>query len=288
MNTTPHAELEQQIRQHYAELPRNQRLVADFFITNIEKIAFLTVHSIARQTGSSVASVVRFCQSIGYSGFGEIREAVSTHLQDKLLNVQERFPLIHQPHLNGTFNSVANQDIQNINETLATIREETFTGAVDLIVRAQRIYTAGLGISNLLAQILAYQLMQVGIDAHTLRHDCVTFPEQALLFKKRDLVIVFSFPPYSRETIELAQMVNEKHLHLIAITNHPSAPATFCADISLIVKSVNLLYTNSFAAISVLINALTTECARRDTRNAQQMLEDLNRIAHEQKLVLNI
>jgi DNA-binding MurR/RpiR family transcriptional regulator len=50
------------------------------------------------------------------------------------------------------------------------------------------------------------------------------------------------------------------------------------SDISLIVKSENMLYTNSFAAISVIINAITTEAARMNKKKAKDWLRKLNEI----------
>jgi len=143
------------------------------------------------------------------------------------------------------------------------------------------VYTAGLGISYLLSQILAYQLMQVGIDAICYNHNFTTFLEQALLISQEDLMIILSFPPYSTETIELAKVAHEKGSNVIAITNKPAAPASFYADKTLVVKSENLLYTNSIAAVSVLINAISTECAMQDREKAEKMITNLERLSKD-------
>lgn len=268
------------IRKHYQGLSKNQKKIADYFIENSDKIPFMSVHEIAKTTGASVATVVRFSQSVGFSGFSDIRVAVADSIQDKLQN-NEKFPLINDSDLNNLLVTVANQDINNINETLQIINADEFKEAVVLINSAHRVYTAGLGISYLLSQILAYQLMQVGIDATCYNHNFTTFLEQALLAEKDDLLIVLSFPPYSTETIELAKAMHEKGIKVITITNKPAAPASFYADKTLIVKSKNLLYTNSIAAISVLINAISTECAMQNRDKAEQMIIKLEEISKD-------
>ena len=266
-------ELKKQIRDNYNILSKNLQIVADFFIENYDKIPFLNVQEIAKQSGASVASVVRFAQKIGFSGFAEIRNAVAENLQ-KQLKTEDRFELIpEEKDGEDILTSVANQDIKNINETFKVIGREDFKKAVDLIFESNLVYTAGLGISFLLSRILSYQLNQVGVRSHAMQHDTSPFLEQSLLLDENDLLVVLSFPPYSTETINLVKSVKEKGVKVIAITDKPAAPATFHADVSLMVKSENLLYTNSFAAISVLINAIATQCACRDYDKAQKMIK---------------
>lgn len=264
------------IQNNYDSLPRNQRKIADFFIENFDKIPFHSVHIVSRETGASVASVVRFAQRVGFSGFSEMRVKIAEELQNHLEN-RTIFPLMENLD-DDTLTSVANIDIKNINETLGLIDRANFARAVDYIHGARRVYSAGLGISFLLSQILAYQLNQVGINAAAFRKGSSLFLEQALFLDNDDILILFSFPPYSPETIDLAQYAREENIPVIAITNREASPVTFHANVSLAVKSENMLYTNSFAAISVLINALSTETARRDRARAEAMLKNLNRL----------
>ena len=267
-------ELKKQIRDNYNKLSKNLQVVADFFIENFDKIPFLSVQEIAKNSGASVASVVRFAQKIGFSGFAEIRNAVAESIQQQL-KTEDRFPLIKTASKDedDILTSVANQDIQNINETFKVIDRKSFKRAVEMIFDAKTVYTAGLGISFLLSRILSYQLNQVGMRSHAMQHDTSPFLEQSLLLDQDDLLVVLSFPPYSTETIDLVKDVKAKGVKVVAITDKPAAPATFHADVSLLVKSENMLFTNSFAAISVLINAIATQCACHDYDKAQKMIE---------------
>lgn len=275
-----YSEIKNKIQKNYENLPRNQKRIADFFIDNFDRIPFLNVQDISQATESSVASVVRFAQRIGFSGFSEMRDDIANTLQDHLEN-NEIFPLIENFE-EDSLTYVANQDVKNINESLTLVDRQNFSQAVDLFLAAKRVYTGGLGISYLLAQILAYQLTQVGIDAHSFRKGSASFAEQALYLNDTDLVAAFSFPPYSSETIDLVKSVRDKGIQVVSITNRYASPITLHSTVSLVVKSENLLYTNSFAAISVLINAIATECALRDKPRAERMLHHLNELMENQ------
>lgn len=280
-------EIKEQIKSRYDSLPRNHRKIAEFFINNFDRIPFLNVQELSESTGASVASIVRFAQRSGYKGFSELREAIAESLQKGLRN-SEIFPLLEKSKSEvDLLTEVANLDIKNISDTLNFIERKSFDFIIDRISTARRIYTGGLGISYLLAEILAYQLTQVGIDSTALKHTHTLFHEQILYLNSKDLLVLFSFPPYSTETIDLARFAQERKIDSIAITNKPASPITFYTKANLIVESKNMLFTNSFAAISVLINAIATSCAVKDKTRAKNILKESEEILESQNLTIH-
>ena len=279
-------EIKEKIQSRYKDLPKNQKKIADYFIDNSDSIPFLNVQEVSKATGASVASIVRFAQRIGFSGYSELRDAIAESLQNQLSG-KMIFPLFDKQKVDeDLLTAVANQDIKNINDTLSLIERENFSNAVKEIGKADRVFTAGLGISYLLAEILAYQLTQVGIDAAVFKHDYTIFNEQIMFLNKNDLIIAFSFPPYSRETIEACEYARNKGIRIISVTNTEASPVTYYSDINLVVQSENMLYTNSFAAISVVINAIATECALKNKKRAKRILAESELLTENQKLIV--
>jgi DNA-binding MurR/RpiR family transcriptional regulator len=280
-------EIKEQIRSKYNSFPKNHRKIADYFINNFDKIPFQNVQEISERTSASVASIVRFAQRSGYKGFSELREAITASLQKGLHN-GEIFPLLESRNIeDDLLTEVANLDIKNINDTLNLIERKIFNYVIERISSAERVYTAGLGISYLLAEILAYQLTQVGIDSSALKHTHTLFHEQILFLNSKDLLVLFSFPPYSKETVDLARFSEERGIDVIAITNKPASPITFYTKANLIVESRNMLFTNSFAAISVLINAIATFCAVKDKARAKMILKESEEIVENQNQTIS-
>ncbi len=280
-------EIKEKITSKYNSLPKNQKKIADYFINNFDKIPFVNVHDLSLATGASVASVVRFSQRAGFKGFSELRDAITGSLQKELTNKQI-FPLFEKRGIEeDLLTEVANLDIKNINDTLNLIERKTFNLVIDRILKSERVFTAGLGISYLLAEILAYQLTQVGISSSVLQHSHTLFNEHILFINPKDLLIVFSFPPYSKETIEAAEFASKRKIDVISVTNKHASPVTFFTKANLIVKSENMLYTNSFAAISVLINAIATACAIKDKQRAKKVLKESEEIMINQNQVIS-
>ncbi len=270
----------------YNKIPKKQKNLADYFLENLDAIPFLNIYEISEATQYSVASIVRFTQHLGFKGYSEFKSEVTKSLQ-KSLKKLEMFPTIKAEQLKEhTLVAVANQDIKNINETLQLINKGIFDKVINLILQSERVFTMGLGISYLLSQILSYQLNQVGVDASFFRNDTSSFYDQILFATNRDLIIAFSFPPYSIDTIEAAKFAKERKISVVSITNKTSSPITFHSKYSLVVKSENMLFTNSFSAISVLINAIATECAKRDKKRSEKILKEFNLIMEKYNQVI--
>lgn len=261
--------VKERIRALHKELPPSQKALAEFILDHIEEVPFWSIHTLAKEASTSTASVVRISQRLGYTGFPAMRDDVVDLLKMDL----NRDHVSRIEALDGdVLSTVASQDVKDINDTLNQLDRHDFDIAVKDILQAQRVYTAGLGISNLMAEILAYQLNQVGIHADSMRTGYTFFLEQLAFLERGDVLIGFSYPPYSKDTVQLAQGAREKGLRVIAITNKPATPISFHADVTLPVKSENILFTNAFAAMSVIINALATECAHQAPEKAQAML----------------
>lgn len=280
-------EIKDKIKSKYDSLPKNHRKIADYFINNFDKIPFLNVQELSESIGASVASIVRFAQRSGYKGFSELRDAITDSLQ-KGMNNSEIFPLLAKHKMaNDLLTEVANLDIKNINDTLNRIDRKSFNYVINRLSSAETVLTGGLGISYLLAEILAYQLTQVGIKSAVLLHTHTLFHEQILFLTPKDLLVLFSFPPYSKETVEVAKFANDRKINVIAVTNVPASPITQYSKANLIVESGNMLFTNSFAAISVLINAIATSCAVKDKTRAKEILRETEEIAVDQNQIIS-
>ncbi len=265
-------QLKDLIEGNYPGFTKNHKRIADYFLSNLEKIPFLSVQEVSKEAEASVASVVRFAQQIGYSGYSELREDVSGILQNKISN-GDIFPTTEKPDpKTDILSSIADIEIKNINSTLNSIERKSFNDIIKLILRSDRVYTAGLGISFHMAEILAYQLNQVAVSASNFKHSSESFVEQIPFIPKKGMIIFFSFPPYSKETIEAAEFARKFGIKSVAITNKSTAPITRFTDHYLLVSRENLLYTNALTGIAVLINAIATECGRKNKTKALEMI----------------
>jgi DNA-binding MurR/RpiR family transcriptional regulator len=152
-----------------------------------------------------------------------------------------------------------------------------FADAARLLGRARSVHTMGLGISALLAQVMAYSLRQVAVSATAFAHDETTFIEQLPFVGKRDVLVAFSFPPYSRETVDVVRLAAKRGVAVIGITDRETSPISFACRHVLPIRSSNMLFTNSISAISVVVNALVTEVALHRRSRALTLQREIDR-----------
>ncbi|MCS0463440.1 MurR/RpiR family transcriptional regulator [Rhizobium favelukesii] len=67
--------------------PSGQSRIAHFVAQNPEHLADLSVSELARATNSGDASIVRFCRTLGFSGFRESVAEEPTHLRSQRVRI---------------------------------------------------------------------------------------------------------------------------------------------------------------------------------------------------------
>jgi len=254
--------LRQLIVDGMGEYSRIQKRLAAFLIEYWNDIPLMSIEQIAQRSGVSMATVTRFVRRFGFSGFfqfkGEIRKEMTGHV-----NPVDRFRLL-KTDFSGkeSLVKVARQDVRNINRLLQLVKENPFNDLVKRIENAQRIFTYGVSVSAILSRMFCYILNQVHKEAHCLDSGSMTVEERLFsLNPAKDLLIFASFYPYSKCTVDHAELARKEKLPLVAISDNEFSPISQYAELTLAIPSENILYTSSVSAFSVLINAVATEIA---------------------------
>jgi DNA-binding MurR/RpiR family transcriptional regulator len=277
LNGMPEA-LKAKILEAYQRLPLNQQRVADFILKQPHDLAFLTTDSLSRALEVSKATIVRFAQSLGYQGFTELQNEVLDAVQSTIRAPDRYLIELGKLKPDETLSLVAQHEVHNIDRTVHYIDRKTFSGAVETLLNARRVYTMGIGVSSLLAEVLSYELNQVGIESQALASGKLRFVEHLALARRGDVAVGFSFQPYSKETIDSAKYAKQRGLGVVAITDKLTSPITFHANHVLAVQTENMLHTNSISAISVVINALVTDVALKNKPAASKMFKESTHI----------
>ncbi len=277
------AEFRQRVLEALDSLPPQQQIVAEHLLDHLGEAPFLSVPELAERTGASEATIVRFAQRLGYTGYADLKSDLLGSLRQQLFSrpsgtVRAAVESADEPPGEDTLSAVARLESSNIARTIDEMDRAAFGEAAMMLLRADHVYTFGLGVSAHLAALLAYFLVQIGGRANALSTGFSSPLEQTVSFRPTDLVVGVSFPPYSRATIRLLEGAAERGTPTLAITDRPSAPGALVAKLALIVRSENMMFTNAIAAASVVLNALATEIALRDRQNAARAVDRISRI----------
>jgi DNA-binding MurR/RpiR family transcriptional regulator len=257
--------IEERIYQNLPALAPHQKKVAHFFLEHMDLVALLPIQEVARRAGTSEATIVRFTQLLGYRGYKEIKETLSANLKAQLSPTARYHLAVAEKEKSPDILKLCSQNvISNIQETIKSVDPQAFSGAVESIIHARHIYCIGLELSSNLAQLMTYLLRQYSYEAQHLSLDYFCYHEQVAFMRPEDLIIAFSFSPYSRETVEALSLASKRSIPSILFTDKKSSPARASATHCLPIKTDNITFSNSLGAVVTVINAIIAELNFRD------------------------
>ncbi|MDY0232219.1 MAG: MurR/RpiR family transcriptional regulator, partial [Candidatus Saccharicenans sp.] len=270
--------LKELILSRYSFLSSKEKKVADYILQNLHLAFSLPINSLAEKSDVSSATVVRFSQNLGFSGFQELRTRMFEEVKEEI-NPEERFKLfVPDGNAVKTVIKVAENEVKNINVTIDNISPRLFKEFIEKLRKSSYINTLGIGISSILARLAAYLLNQAGLKTHFLQKEEHYFLEKLINLNKREAILAFSFPPYSKETISAAKFCYERGITCLAITDKPGAPLAKYSHSILTANTKNIMFTNSIAAVVVLLNAIATEVALLNKKQVVLHLDLINQL----------
>jgi len=250
--------------------------IANYFQDNAKQFPFLSIHDIAIKLGIGKASIMRFCHKLGYDGFAALKRDISNFVKGDLAPLEKFKLLLEDPKLNvSSINQIAQNEVDNINFIINNFDEINFEKAVQMVCSAQNVFTMGISLSSHLANLTSYFLQRIGLKSAILNQMGLTFTDQLRYVNKQDVLIAFSLPPYSQETINAAEYMKKQSANVLAITNSITSPIIKFSDANLIVKTDSYFISNSLTPIFVLIIALINEIAVRNKDRSVKAIDEI-------------
>ena len=245
-----------------AAMPRRLLQVATLAVDNPGDIAFGTVASIARAVGVQPSTLVRFAQSLGYSGFSELQALFRDHLRGQWPDYTERLQNLRSagPE-DGQLDGFARASIQSIERLTASLAPDAMAAAINILARAETIYLVAARRAFPVASYLNYAFGQLGLKRSLVDHSALMAAETVGFATPRDAVLAISFTPYTPATVDLAGQAAARGVPLVAITDSSFSPLVPGASVWLEVAESSHAAFRSLAATMTLAMALAAGAA---------------------------
>lgn len=219
------------IESTYGNMTTVEKNIADFFISNKEKMDF-SAKNISQYLFVSESSLSRFAKKIGYTGYREFIYHYQTTFFKEAARVEEDTKEVlntYQELLNKSYNLI---DIKQLGRI------------VTLISAKKRIYVYGVGSSGLVAQEFKLRFMRLGLDVEAIT-DFHLLLMNSVRLNNDCLVIGISLSGSTKEIIDAMLQANGKEATTIFITSrfHEKFAASFDEVVLTAVKQ-NLEYGN--------------------------------------------
>lgn len=212
------------------KLTDKNRIIAEFILKKPSDIIWLSIRELAERLSISQASISRFSQYFGFSGFAELKIVISQQLVR--YNNDKIYEFDSEDMKKNIIGNLLNQNISSLNDTASMLSRGNLTTAAELIHNARNIMCTGIGASKLVADDMAHKLYrtqkQVLVPAdNDLKKIALTS------FTKDDLMIAVSYSGKKFQTLELARIARLQGTPVIAVTKMGRTPLSQIATVSL-------------------------------------------------------
>ncbi len=254
------------IQNNYYKFSKGQKQIAQFIIDHYDKAAFMTAAKIGETVDVSESTVVRFASSIGYSGFPELQKALQVLIKNKLTTVQ-RIGLDDDiiNDADKLHKKIIKNEMNNMRSLYESIDTKSLDKATEIILNASKVYILGLRTSSTLSNYLGFYLDVILDNVKVLNNSGVnSLYEEIIKVKETDVLIVISYPRYSKITIDATKFIKGRNAKIVAVTDTEASPIHSLADVSLLAKSNIVSFIDSLVVPLCMINNLITNISLRE------------------------
>ncbi|PFG29228.1 MurR/RpiR family transcriptional regulator [Paramicrobacterium agarici] len=214
--------------------------VAELLLADPEGSVELTITELAQQCGVSQATVARFAQSLGYTGYRDFRLDLATSTTREHVR-RERFsadggPIAHDASIGDIISTIGYRDAMTIEETTKKLDPDTVETVAAALARSPRIDIVGSGSSGLVAADLQMKLQRIDLPAHHFADHHLALSSVALQ-KPGGVAIGISHSGQTREVIDALDIAAQANGTTVCITSDPDSQLAHASDLVLRTRS---------------------------------------------------
>lgn len=246
---------ENRIRESRQKMSKSFSRLADYILDNYVQAALMTATELAHQVDVDAATVVRFAQRLGYSGFPDLQADIKEKVkQDLFIKPGE----IETP---GSFASLVDQTMQRMTDAIEQARKlidiQDLERLVDKIGKARRIIIVSDGLGQVAAYNLLNLLEQGGFLVSVAQSGVVDLARTVSTASPEDLILaidVAGAAPYLPRALAEA---SDRGVSTAAIVGTASHESAIQAEVSIAAQNQDVIGL-SVVMVDVIVYALAS------------------------------
>jgi DNA-binding MurR/RpiR family transcriptional regulator len=211
--------------------------VAEQVLTDPAGASRATIVELAERSGTSPATITRFCRALGFEGYADLRLAIAGETGRAARSAGWAIDIGREIEPNDPLERVLGQimaaDTQAMRDTAAMTDLTEVERAADAIAAANRVDIYGASGSALVGAEMQFSLHRIGVAAWSWP-DVHNGLASAALLREGDVALGISHSGQTRETIEMIAEAGSRGAITVALTSFPRSPLADVADIVLL------------------------------------------------------
>ncbi|MFQ2045172.1 MurR/RpiR family transcriptional regulator [Aeromonas veronii] len=210
------------LRHQLATYSQTLQRLGQFVLEQPQRVLYLTITELARESGTSEASVTRLCRGVGCRGYTEFKMALA-------LETQQEQASQHQASATSAFSTLIEESVAALRDTGALVSQQALLHSAELLEKARQIQIYGVAASAIIGEYLAYRLLRMGISAQQFS-DMHRAAMNATSLKPGDVVIAVSSSGSTKDLLHAVQLGKEHGANIIVLSNTSRSPLATLAD----------------------------------------------------------
>lgn len=269
------------IKSRYDSLCDSEKKVAEYFLNNQFTNFSYSVHELAKIIGTSPATIVKYCKSLGFTGYSEFKY----FLQKGILSPMGGAVKIGSDDSAAEINQKVTEYAKSVISNTALILDcNDLEKAITVIASAKKLVIFGEGSSGGIAMTSAITFSNLGLPC-----DFMQDPFAQIIYatnmRSTDVAIGISNGGKVKNTVDALCVAKQQKATTICITGSIDSPITKCADLVLYTASKDSASVHDLPIINmsqlVLISVIQTGIL---IRNFEKLEENINKIRESVKL----
>ena len=266
----------------YDSFFEQEKKIANYILQNHKDVVNMTISELAEASGTSVATISRFCRKCDVDGFHHLKIGLAQAIAENETDIPVSNHISRKEIGQSLQNILANK-IEELKQTVSFIDEGQLNIILDNICKAGIVQLVAVGNTIPVALDGAFKLNEIGIRAMagTIWETQLAF---SLSLKKGDVLIAISNSGESRRVAKMVKIAKEKGATAVGITNNPKSTIGQSVDYHIQTATREKLFMNEicFSRVSamtvmeILFLFLTVDQKKRyeQTREYESLIAD--------------
>ncbi len=225
------------VRARLPEFTGALQRVAELVLSDPAGAARATIVELAERSGTSPATVTRFCRALGFEGYSDLRLGIAGETGRAARSAGWSVDIGREIQPTDPLDRVLQQiiaaDTRALADTAAVLDLAALERAADALAASRRVDLYGIGGSGLVGAEMQLCLHRIGLAAWSWT-DLHNGLASAALLGSGDVAIGISHSGQTRETIEVLAEAGSHGATTVALTSIPRSALAEIADIVLI------------------------------------------------------
>jgi len=269
----------------YDSFFEQEKKVASYIMKNHRQVINMTINDLAKESGTSIATVTRFCKKCDVDGFHHLKISLAKEIvnsDDEIVASKS----ISDDSFEQSLNNILANKVRELEQTVSLIDTDILKSILDVIKKARIVQFVAVGNTIPVAIDGVYRFNEIGIKtvSSTIWETQLAF---SMSLDENDVMIAISNSGESKKVFTMVEEAKSRGVKTIGITNNPNSNIANIVDyhIQTITREKLFLDEFYFSRISAMtIVEILYILLAAENKNSYNMLSACENLMANEKI----